>query len=133
MAFELWSLFSAQYSRTLSSSISAALAAKVRRGEHIGKVPYGYDRVEQKLIIKDEEAQVVRQIYKWYNDGWGFKRISNELNNLGIKPKSNNVWQLTSVQRLIRNTIYKGVFILNQYTNVKVGGKSKLEIHQRSG
>ncbi|HDR8250297.1 TPA: recombinase family protein [Bacillus cereus] len=125
MAFELWSLFSAQYSRTLSSSISAALAAKVRRGEHIGKVPYGYDRVEQKLVIKDEEAQVVRQIYKWYNDGWGFKKISNELNNLGIKPKNNNVWQLTSVQRLIRNTIYKGMFILNQYTNVKVGGKKK--------
>ncbi|CAM3930249.1 TPA: recombinase family protein [Bacillus paranthracis] len=125
MAFELWSLFSAQYSRTLSSSISAALAAKVRRGEHIGKIPYGYDRIEQKLIIKDEEAQVVRQIYKWYNDGWGFKKISNELNNLGIKPKNNNVWQLTSVQRLIRNTIYKGMFILNQYTNVKVGGKKK--------
>ncbi|MDA1832941.1 recombinase family protein [Bacillus cereus group sp. BY142LC] len=125
MAFELWSLFSAQYSRTLSSSISAALAAKVRRGEHIGKVPYGYDRVEQKLVIKDEEAQVIRQIYKWYNDGWGFKKISNELNNLGIKPKNNNVWQLTSVQRLIRNTIYKGMFILNQYTNVKVGGKKK--------
>lgn len=125
MAFELWSLFSAQYSRTLSSSISAALAAKVRRGEHIGKVPYGYDRVEQKLVIKDEEAQVVRQIYKWYNNGWGFKKISNELNELGIKPKNNNVWQLTSVQRLIRNTIYKGTFILNQYTNVKVGGKKK--------
>ncbi len=125
MAFELWSLFSAQYSRTLSSSISAALAAKVRRGEHIGKVPYGYDRVEQKLVIKDEEAEVVRQIYKWYNDGWGFKKISNELNKLGIKPKNNNVWQLTSVQRLIRNTIYKGTFILNQYTNVKVGGKKK--------
>lgn len=125
MAFELWSLFSAQYSRTLSSSISAALAAKVRRGEHIGKVPYGYDRVEQKLVIKDEEAEVVRKIYKWYNDGWGFKKISNELNKLGIKPKNNNVWQLTSVQRLIRNTIYKGTFILNQYTNVKVGGKKK--------
>ncbi|KXI73630.1 serine recombinase [Bacillus cereus] len=125
MAFELWSLFSAQYSRTLSSSISAALAAKVRRGEHIGKVPYGYDRVEQKLVIKNEEAEVVRQIYKWYNDGWGFKKISNELNELGIKPKNNNVWQLTSVQRLIRNTIYKGTFILNQYTNVKVGGKKK--------
>lgn len=125
MAFELWSLFSAQYSRTLSSSISAALAAKVRRGEHIGKVPYGYDRVEQKLVIKNEEAEVVCQIYKWYNDGWGFKKISNELNELGIKPKNNNVWQLTSVQRLIRNTIYKGTFILNQYTNVKVGGKKK--------
>jgi len=125
MAFELWSLFSAQYSRTLSSSISAALAAKVRRGEHIGKIPYGYDRVEQKLVIKEEEAEVVRQIYKWYNAGWGFKKIANELNKLGIKPKNNKVWQITSVQRLIRNTIYKGTFILNQYTNVKVGGRKK--------
>lgn len=125
MAFELWSLFSAQYSRTLSSSVSAALAAKVRRGEHIGKVPYGYDRVEQKLVINEEEAEVVRQMYKWYNDGWGFKKISNELNELGIKPKNKKVWQLTSVQRLIRNTIYKGTFILNQYTKVKVGGKKK--------
>ncbi|WP_042354864.1 recombinase family protein [Bacillus rubiinfantis] len=125
MAFELWSLFAAQYSRTLSSSISAALAAKVRRGEHIGKIPYGYNRVEQKLEIKEEEARIVRQMYKWYNEGWGFKKISNELNKLGIKPKNNKVWQLTSVQRLIRNTIYKGTFILNQYTNVKIGGKKK--------
>ncbi len=125
MAFELWSLFSAQYSRTLSSSVSAALAAKVRRGEHIGKVPYGYDRVAQKLVINEKEAEVVRQIYKWYNNGWGFKKISNELNELGIKSKNKKVWQLTSVQRLIQNTIYKGTFILNQYTKVKVGGKKK--------
>lgn len=87
MAFELWSLFSAQYSRTLSSSISAALAAKVRRGEHIGKVPYGYNRENQKLVIHEEEAKVVRDIYNWYNIGWGFKRITNELNRLGIKSK----------------------------------------------
>ena len=87
MAFELWSLFSAQYSRTLSSSISAALAAKVRRGEHIGKVPYGYDRENQKLIINEEEANVVRDIYNWYNIGWGFKRITNELNRLELNQK----------------------------------------------
>nr|WP_283750905.1 recombinase family protein [Bacillus cereus] len=125
MAFELWSLFSAQYSRTLSSSISAALAAKVRRGEHIGKVPYGYDRQNQKLKINEEEAKVVRDIYSWYNIGWGFKRITNELNRLGIKPKSKDIWQMTSVQRIVRNSIYKGTFILNQYTSIKVGGKKK--------
>ena len=73
MAFELWSLFSAQYSRTLSSSITAALAVKVRRGEHIGRVPYGYDRINQKLVINEEEANVVKRIYDWYNSGWGFK------------------------------------------------------------
>lgn len=125
MAFELWSLFSAQYSRTLSSSISAALAAKVRRGEHIGKVPYGYDRINQKLVINEEEANSVKRIYDWYNSGWGFKKITNELNRLGIKPKNKSVWQMTSVQRIVRSPIYKGTFILNQYTSVKVGGKKK--------
>ncbi|WP_242302194.1 recombinase family protein [Bacillus cereus group sp. BfR-BA-01423] len=125
MAFELWSLFSAQYSRTLSSSITAALAVKVRRGEHIGKVPFGYNRENQKLVIHDEEAEVVRMIYSWYNNGWGYKRITNELNQLGIKSKTKRNWQMTSVQRILRNPIYKGSFILNQYTSVKVGGKKK--------
>ncbi|MDD0822345.1 recombinase family protein [Bacillus cereus] len=125
MAFELWSLFSAQYSRTLSSSISAALAAKVRRGEHIGKIPYGYNRENQKLVINEQEAKVVQDMYDWYNSGWGFKQITNELNRLGIKPKSKAIWQMTSVQRIVRNAIYKGTFILNQYTTVKIGGKKK--------
>lgn len=125
MAFELWSLFSAQYSRTLSSSISAALAAKVRRGEHIGKIPYGYNRVNHKLVIHEDEAFVVQDIYRWYNEGWGFKRISNELNRLGVLSKTKRIWQMTSVQRIIRNPIYKGTFVLNQYGSVKVNGRKK--------
>lgn len=125
MAFELWSLFSAQYSRTLSSSITAALAVKVRRGEHIGKVPYGYNRENQKLVINEEEAQVVQMMYKWYLEGWGYKKITNELNRLGLKSKTKKNWQMTSVQRILQSSIYKGTFILNQYTSVKVGGKKK--------
>lgn len=126
MVFELWSLFAAQYSRTLSSSISAALAAKVRRGEHIGKIPFGYDRIDQKLAINEEEAKVVRQMFHWYNvDKWGFKRITKELNDLGLKPKQKDKWQVTSVQRILQNPIYHGKFILNQYTTVKVGGRKK--------
>lgn len=125
MAFELWSLFSAQYSRTLSSSITAALAVKVRRGEHIGKIPYGYNREEQKLVINEEEAKVVKMMYKWYCEGWGYKKITNELNRLGIKSKTKKNWQMTSVQRILQSAIYKGTFILNQYTSVKVGGKKK--------
>ncbi|MEM5592081.1 recombinase family protein [Niallia circulans] len=126
MVFELWSLFAAQYSRTLSSSISAALAAKVRRGEHIGKIPFGYNRIDQKLVINEEEAKVVRQMFHWYNvDKWGFKRITKELNDLGLKPKQKDKWQVTSVQRILQNPIYHGKFILNQYTTVKVGGRKK--------
>lgn len=126
MAFELFSLFSAQYSRTLSAGITAALAAKVRRGEHIGKTPFGYDKIDKKLVINEEEAETIRMIFDWYNnEGWGFKRITNELNARGIRPKMGPIWQVTSVQRIIRNPIYCGDFILNQYTYVKVDGRRK--------
>lgn len=125
MAFELWSLFSAQYSRTLSSGISAALAAKVRRGEHIGKIPYGYDKVDGFLKINEEEAQVVRMIYEWYNQGLGYKGITNKLNDLHISPKLKSKWQMTSVQRIIQNPIYCGDFVLNQYSKIKMGGRKK--------
>lgn len=125
MAFELWSLFSAQYSRTLSSSISASLAAKVRRGEHIGKTPYGYDKVEGFLVINNEEAEIIRKMFEWYNNGIGFKNITHRLNEMGVKPKMKDIWQVTSVQRIIRNPIYFGRFILNQYGSIKVDGRKK--------
>ncbi len=32
---------------------------------------------------------------------------------------------MTSVQRILQSSIYKGTFILNQYTSVKVSGKKK--------
>lgn len=126
MAFELFSLFSAQYSRTLSAGITAALAAKVRRGEHIGKTPFGYDKIDKKLVINEEEAKVIKQIFDWYNnEGWGFKRITNELNARGVRPKLSSIWQVTSIQRIIKNPIYCGDFILNQYSTVKVDGRRK--------
>jgi len=131
MKFEMHSMFAAQYPKTLSVSISSALAAKVRRGEHIGKVPYGYRRVNGKLVIFEEEARVIRQIFKWYNeDGLGFKNITHALNDAVRKgefpgPKSGRVWQVTTVQSIIKNPTFCGTFILNQYTTIKVDGRKK--------
>ncbi|GIP65373.1 hypothetical protein J32TS6_39280 [Virgibacillus pantothenticus] len=131
MKFEMFSMFAAQYPKSLSVSISSALAAKVRRGEHIGKIPYGYDHIDQKLVIKEDEANVIRQIYKWYNEeGFGFKKITHLLNK-GVQegkilpPRSGRAWQVTTVQRIIKNPTFCGTFILNQYTSIKVDGRKK--------
>lgn len=130
MKFEMYSMFAAQLPKTISVSISSSLAAKVRRGEHIGRVPYGYDRIDQKLVINKDEAAVVRQIYKWYIEGFGFKTIARMLNE-GLEkgeflpPRNKSVWQMTSIQRIIKNPTFCGVLILNQYTTIKVDGRKK--------
>jgi DNA invertase Pin-like site-specific DNA recombinase len=126
MSFEMASMFADHYSRMLSGSISSALAAKVRRGQHIGKIPFGYTREDGILKIKQDEADVVRMIFDWYvNEGLGFKTITHKLNQLSLKPKEIQKWQVTSVQRIIRNRIYCGDFVLNRYTTMKVEGKKK--------
>lgn len=131
MKFEMHSMFAAQYPKTLSVSISSALAAKVRRGDHIGRVPFGYDRIDHKLVIKEEEARVVRQMFKWYNeDGIGFKNITHMLNKRVEegdfpKPRNGGVWQLTTVSSMIRNPTFCGTFILNKHTTIKIDGRKK--------
>ncbi|MGG3924889.1 recombinase family protein [Metabacillus fastidiosus] len=132
MKFEMFSMFAAQYPKTLSVSISAALAAKVRRGEHIGgRMPYGYRSKDKKLEIYEEEAKVIRMIYDLYNNqGYGFKRVTYTLNEELRKgnilgPHLKDKWQVTTVQRILRNPTYCGVFVLNRYTKIKVGGRKK--------
>jgi len=131
MKFEIFSLFAAQYPKTLSVSISAALAAKVRRGEAIGPAPFGYKIEGENLVINEEEAPTIRQIFKWYvEDGYGFKSITKMLNEEMIKgnvsrPRKKDKWQVTSVQRIIKNPTYAGYFVHGRYTTVKQNGRKK--------
>ncbi|SDZ68444.1 Site-specific DNA recombinase [Evansella caseinilytica] len=133
MKFEMFSMFAAQYPKTISVSVSSAMASKVRRGEHIGPIPFGYKSVDKKLQINEKEAPTIRQIFKWYNqDNIGFKTIARYLNdeilagNASIsKPRKKQLWQITSVQRIIQNPTYAGIFVYNRYTKVKIEGRKK--------
>lgn len=131
MKFEMFSMFAAQYPKTLSVSISAAMGAKVRRGEHVGRVPFGYKIENKKLVINEEEAPTVRKIFEWYvEDGIGMKTITRKLNEelkkgTVAKPRKKDNWQLTSVQTILRNPTYTGTYIRNRYTKVKIDGRWK--------
>ncbi|PAF37854.1 recombinase family protein [Terribacillus saccharophilus] len=130
--FEMFSMFAAQYPKSLSVSISAAHASKVRRGEFRGgRPPYGYRIKDKHLIIQEDEAEVVRMIFDLYNNkGLGFKKVTYELNNALAKgeivgPERKDKWQVTTIQTIIQNPMYAGVVVLNKYTHVKVDGRKK--------
>lgn len=132
MKFEMFAMFAAQYPKSLSVSISAALAAKARRGEHIGGIiPFGYRSQDKKLEIYAPEAEVIRYIFDLYNNqGIGFKNITHTLNDELRKgnilpPQKKDKWQVTTIQRIIRNPTYCGIFVMNRYTKIKVGGRKK--------
>lgn len=106
----------------LAQEESANTSKRVKFGKKMnaekGRVPnivYGYDKTIGdyfNLTINEEEAKVVRQIYTWYTkEGYGAAKISNMLNDRGIKTKRNCQWSQNAICRILTNELYTGKII----------------------
>lgn len=106
----------------LAQEESANTSKRIKFGKKMnaekGRVPnivYGYDKTIGdyfNLSINEEEAKVIRQIYKWYTEeGFGGAKIANMLNERGVKTKRGNNWSQNSVCRILTNEIYTGKII----------------------
>ena len=106
----------------LAQEESANTSKRIKFGKKMnaekGRVPnivYGYDKTIGdyfNLSINEEEAKIIRQMYKWYTEeGFGGAKIANMLNERGIKTKRGNNWSQNSVCRILTNEIYTGKII----------------------
>ena len=106
----------------LAQEESANTSKRVKFGKKMnaekGRVPnivYGYDKTIGdyfNLSINEEEAKIVRQIYKWYTEeGYGAAKIANMLNERGCKTKRGYNWSQNAVCRILTNEIYTGKII----------------------
>ena len=73
---------------------------------------YGYEKVkggDPPLLIKKDEARVVKQIFDWYLQGNSETRITALLYERGIKTKSGkDHWQNKVIRRMLTNPTYTG-------------------------
>lgn len=103
----------------LAQEESNNTSKRVKFGKKInaekGRVPnivFGYDKTIGdyfNLTINQEEAEVVRQIFRWYTeDGYGASKISGMLNERKIRTKRNCLWTQNAVCRILTNEIYIG-------------------------
>lgn len=87
--------------------------------------PFGYDFINQTLIINEEEAIVVRKIYDWYiHDRLTLRQIGEKLYELGVSPKrgESKNWGASSIQRILKSEIYIGKYYYNRRRYKKVKG-----------
>lgn len=90
---------------------SMGQVARARKGlRNSSAKPYGYDvnPADLSLILREDEARIVRQIFEWYTTGWGRFKIANELNSMGIPAPKGHIWYDFIIGVLIRNVIYTG-------------------------
>ncbi len=106
----------------LAQEESANTSKRVKFGKKMnaekGRVPnivYGYNKTIGdyfNLEINQEEANIIRQIYQWYTkEGYGAAKISNKLNERGLKTKRNCQWSQNAICRILTNELYTGKII----------------------
>ncbi len=77
--------------RTIVSRSVSGLENAIKKGHWTGGkfMPLGYKRVEKKLVIDEEESEIVKDIFNLYLSGLGTKRIARELNKRKIPTRYN--------------------------------------------
>lgn len=109
---------------TLAQDESRKVSERVRAGQYISRengVLYGngnilgYDRIGPTYVINPEQAETVRIIYDYYLQGYGTKKIVNEMYRLERRDSSGNIkWDVTKVNRILKNATYKGYIGYNK-------------------
>lgn len=88
---------------------SLGMQKTFENGDFNGGRVFGYNLINKKLVIDEEEARVVKYIFDCYsNKMWGYRKIASNLNMQGIKTKKDNHWSITAVKTILNNKIYIG-------------------------
>lgn len=106
-----------QYSRDLSSKINNAHEYRQKNGTTvlINNNTYGYVKNPDKSVsIHPEEAEMIRKIYRLAAQGCGSRTISKILYQDGIRNRNGNQLEESSIRRIIKNPLFKGVVVMNK-------------------
>ena len=93
-----------------------------------GFAPYGYKLENGQLIVQENEAEVIREIYSLYvNTAYGPSKIATEINKKYKKvPRSNGYltkFTMAIVKDILDNPVYAGRIAYGRHTTAKIDGK----------
>lgn len=74
----------------------------------------GYRCDKGRLVIKPDEAELVRRIYSEYLSGKGATAIASALNREGVSTRTGLTWHPSSIRGILRNYTYTGNLLLQK-------------------
>lgn len=141
-------LINDSYCRDISIKSRSNLEVKRRNGEFVGNFTvFGYMRSpddKHKLIVDEEAAVVVRNIFSWKQEGWNAQQIAKHLNKLrfpspmeykkkcghnyrtSFKTKTVAQWSAVAVLRILKNPVYTGVLEQGKTTTPNYKVKTRI-------
>ena len=102
--------------RQMSVDIRRSLRQRAQTGLWHGIVPYGYVRPagkNQRLVIDDEKATVVTEIFERVAAGANVSDVALKLTRRGVPtPRGGRIWSLNTLSGLVKNPAYLGVSVV---------------------
>ena len=102
------------------------------------RICYGYTHDEEgKLIIREEQAEIVRLIYEMAASEVSLARISAYLEDMEVpSPRGKKTWSKETLRKILSNEKYKGsvtlqkTFVENYLEHKQVKNTGQLDIYQ---
>ena len=132
------------YLEDMSDNIRSVLTNRRQNGFHIGAFAlYGYQKdPNQKghLVIDEEAAAIVREVFTLFSQGYGKTAIARMLNDRGIpnpteykrlhglryqqpKRKNSTLWKYFAIADMLENEIYIGNMVQGKYGSISYKSK----------
>ena len=108
-----------QESVNISDHLRRSYQMRMESGEFNCNAPaYGFEMVDGKMVVKEDEAAVIRRIFDLYLQGVGKQNIANILNAEGVPRRyGQKKWHHTTVDYVVKNERYMGDALLQkEYT-----------------
>ena len=121
--FGLFSWISEQESQNTSKRIKTVF----EHFKEVGKIynciaPYGYDYDSniKNFIINENEARIVKRVFKLYLQGNGTNKIASILVGEGVPTKKGGTWRGNTIKNMILNEVYLGTLVQNKSQSIDV-------------
>lgn len=116
MMVSFFSSAAQEESVSISSNMRLGCRMRMRKGTYINpSVPCGYRLVNRELMIREDEAKVVRRIFASYLAGKGIDKIAAELSEEKIPKKDGATkWHYDGVSYILTNERYIGDTLLQK-------------------
>ena len=102
--------------RKLSSRIKFGHQQAIKNHVVLGNSRiFGYDKKDKKLVINEEEAKMVRELFELYaTDQYSMKQIEDIFWNRGYRNRNGNKIAHSTMANTISNPKYKGYYVGNK-------------------
>lgn len=117
MVLSLMASIAQEESRSISANIRWAIRNRMKNGTQkiLTNFLLGYDTDEDgNMVIIEQEADIVRTIYKSFVTGVHPSLIATRLNSLGLKTVLGNEWMSGSVKNILKNEKYCGDVLMQK-------------------